>query len=91
MHISYSRSFLQKLERLVDEAGYLLRYEKGNFRSGFCILQHKKVVIVNQFYSLEGKIHCLLDIIRDLALPAHRLSESSRALLASLAQSPPRS
>ncbi|SDL03574.1 hypothetical protein SAMN05421823_104202 [Catalinimonas alkaloidigena] len=89
MQISYSRSFLQKLEHLVEEAGYLLRYEKGNFRSGFCILQHKKVVIVNQFYSLEGKINCLMDIIRDLVLPEDdRLSVQSKALLASLAQSP---
>ena len=50
-----SKSNLKKVEILISEAGYVLRYEKGNFKPGYCILEEKKVIVVNKFYPLEAK------------------------------------
>jgi len=66
MLFKYTKKTLNKLEQLVKHMGYYLRYERGSFKPGYCILQEKKVVVVNKFYSLESRINSLLDLIPDL-------------------------
>jgi len=86
MDIRYTKHFLGKLENLFSESEYILRYEKGNFQSGYCILNDDKVVVVNKFYSLEGKINCLIDIIRSENLNSDSLSGKSKELLLQITQ-----
>ncbi len=86
MNIKYSNHFLRKLEELIGETDYILRYEKGNFRSGWCILRDTKVIVVNKFYATDGKINCLLDIIKSVDLNSEKLSEKNRKLYQELAQ-----
>ncbi len=66
MAIKYTKTYLDKIESLFAESDYMLRYEKGNFKSGYCILKDTKVVIVNKYYTLEGKINTLIDILKEL-------------------------
>lgn len=87
MEIKYTKLFLSKLEDVFSESGYILRYEKGNFKSGYCILMDSKVVIVNKFYPLEGKISCLIDILDEIPLSSESLSEASRSLIKKLKNS----
>ena len=76
----YTKANLNKLEDLISETEYILRYEKGNFKPGYCILKDKKVIIVNKYYQIDGKINCLLEIIRELTIDPASLSEKNRAL-----------
>ena len=80
MEIKYSKHFLSKLEDIFSESDYILRYEKGNFKSGYCIINDNKVVVVNKFYSLEGKVNCLYDIIRTINLNIEKLSPKNLKL-----------
>ena len=64
MPVKYTKTYLDKLENLFAESNYILRYEKGNFKSGYCILNDTNVVIVNKYYTTEGKINTLLDILK---------------------------
>ena len=66
MTIKYTKNFLDKLENIFAASEYILRYEKGNFKSGYCILKENKVVIINKYYTLDGKINTLIDIIREI-------------------------
>ncbi len=54
---------LTLLESTIKELGYSVRYEKGNFLGGECRLKEDKVVIVNKFLPLEGKICTLAHVI----------------------------
>ncbi|MCU0419673.1 MAG: hypothetical protein MUC38_08435 [Cyclobacteriaceae bacterium] len=78
--IKYTPAFLTKLEDLVAESDYILRYEKGNFKSGYCLLKEQKIMIINKFFTTEGKINALLDILRGLVLDTTRFSEKSLKL-----------
>ncbi len=80
MEVKNTKSFLTKLEDIFAESEYILRYEKGNFKSGYCILKDTKIVIVNKFYSLEGKINCLIEILRAIDFNPDNFSEKSRKL-----------
>jgi hypothetical protein len=80
MDIKYSKHFLNKLEDVFSESEYILRYEKGSFKSGYCIIRDTKVVVVNKFYSLEGKINCLLDILKTIEFNVDRLNPKNLKL-----------
>ncbi|MBS1558019.1 MAG: hypothetical protein JST69_04755 [Bacteroidetes bacterium] len=82
--IKYTAPFLTKMEDLIAESDYILRYEKGNFKAGYCILKDQKIVIVNKFFSLEGKINALLDILRTVPLDTTRFSEKNSKLYGEL-------
>ena len=66
MVIKYTKNFLDKLENLFASSSYHLRYEKGNFKSGYCLLKETKIVIINKYFPLEGKINALIDILAEL-------------------------
>jgi hypothetical protein len=78
--IKYTNQFLTKLEDMVAESDYTLRYEKGNFKSGYCVLKDQKIMIVNKFYTTEGKINALLDILKVITLDQSRFTEKSLKL-----------
>ena len=66
--MKYTQSTLDKLEKIVEEAGYVIRYERGTFQSGYCILEQKKVVVLNKFLQTEGRINTLIDLIPQLEI-----------------------
>lgn len=78
--MKYTQSTLDKLEKIVEEAGYVIRYERGTFQSGYCILEQKKVVVLNKFLQIEGRINTLLDLIPQLDIQPDALSEESKKL-----------
>jgi len=70
----------------MSETDYILRYEKGNFHSGYCILKDTKVAIVNKYYATDGKINSLIDIIRSIELDVSKLSEKNEKLFNEITQ-----
>ena len=78
--MKYTQTTLDKLESIVEEAGYVLRYERGTFQSGYCILEERKVVVLNKFLQLEGRINTMLDLIPQLEINRELLSEESKKL-----------
>ncbi|WP_420575793.1 hypothetical protein [Ekhidna sp.] len=80
MTIKYTNHFLNKLEDIMSETDYILRYEKGNFQSGYCILNESKVAVINKFFALEGKVNSLIEIIRSIKVDSSKLSENNRKL-----------
>jgi hypothetical protein len=84
--IKYTNQFLTKLEEMIGESDYVLRYEKGNFKAGYCLLREQKIMIVNKFFATEGKINALLDILRGITLDTTKFSEKSLKLHQELSQ-----
>lgn len=78
--MKYTQPTLDKLNAVVEEAGFILRYERGTFQSGYCILENKKVVVLNKFLQVEGRINTLIDLIPQLEVNTELLSEESKKL-----------
>ena len=78
--MKYNQSTLSKLEKILDEAGYIVRYERGSFQSGYCILEDKRVVVLNKFLIQEGRINTLIDIIPSLSINYDALTYESQKL-----------
>jgi hypothetical protein len=76
--MKYTQHNLEKIEKVVNEADYVLRYERGTFQSGYCILEERKVVVLNKFLQLEGRINTLIDLVPQLNINADSLTPDSR-------------
>jgi hypothetical protein len=76
--MKYTQTTLDKIEKIAEEMGYIVRYERGSFQSGFCILEEKKVVVLNKFLPLEGRINTMIDLIPQLKIDPEALTPDSR-------------
>jgi hypothetical protein len=75
--IKHNIAFQKKIEDILHEGGYIVRYEKGNFNSGFCILEKKRVVVINKFHPIDAKINSLVEILGIVDLDQSGMSEAS--------------
>lgn len=78
--IKFNQGTLDKLEAIPEQSGYILRYERGTFQSGYCILETKKVVVLNKFLQLEGRINTLVELIPQLDINTEQLEEPLKKL-----------
>jgi hypothetical protein len=78
--MKYTQNILDKIERIAEEAGYVIRYERGNFQSGYCILQAKKVIVLNKFFQTEGRINTLIDLMPQLEINFDALTLESQKM-----------
>ena len=73
----YTKHTLKKLEELFKEVEYTIRYEKGNFKSGYCIVENRKIAVINKFFDTEARINCLLEILPGVEVDVDALEEKS--------------
>ncbi len=86
MELKYTPAFLTKLEDIFAESDYFLRYEKGNFKSGYCILKEKRIVIINKYFTTEGKVNSLVEILKQVEIQTEKLSEKTLKLFLQVQQ-----
>ncbi len=77
---------LEKLELLLKTAGYRVRYERGNFKTGACLLQHNRMVVINKFSDLESRIQAMAALARELDIDQNLLDDKQMAFLHQLKQ-----
>ncbi|MEL6923771.1 MAG: hypothetical protein AAFO94_06955, partial [Bacteroidota bacterium] len=73
----YTKTTLQKIETLFKELEYTIRYERGNFQSGYCIVENRKIAVVNKFFDTEARINCLIEILSTLEFDESQFSEKT--------------
>lgn len=79
--LKYNKAYLKKLEQFLIDQEYKLLYEKGHFRSGYCIVNDSKMIVINKFFDTEGKINALQEIIPQLDLNEGLFNANSRNIL----------
>jgi hypothetical protein len=82
--LKFTQTTLDKVEKIAEESGYVMRYERGSFQSGYCILQAKKVVVLNKFLPLEGRINTMIDLLPQLNINIDSLTHESQKLYTEL-------
>lgn len=82
--MKYTQSTVDKLEDILGESSYVIRYERGTFQSGWCLLEARKVVVLNKFLNTEGRINTLIELIPQLNINYDKLTLESQKLYDSL-------
>jgi hypothetical protein len=81
MTFKYNAALLKQMEEIFKEGGYSVRYEKGNFQNGYCILEKRRVVVINKFHDVDAKINSMMEILAAIDdLEIEKLSSESSTL-----------
>ena len=78
--MKYTQNTLDKIESIAEQNGYVIRFERGTFQSGYCILQAKKVIVINKFFQTEGRINALIDLLPQLDINFDALTHESQKM-----------
>jgi len=84
--LKITKGLLTKIENLFDALDYQVRYEKGNFKGGNCLIREDKVVVVNKFYPFESQVNTLIEVLRTIQVDEARLDKEQKLLLSQLRQ-----
>ncbi|MCY4780564.1 hypothetical protein ORI89_12955 [Sphingobacterium sp. UT-1RO-CII-1] len=76
--ITFTQHNLGKLEDLLNDFGYKVRYEKGSFRTGACLIQNTRVILVNKFSNLEVRIQSLVGLIQEIEVDVSILDDKKK-------------
>lgn len=82
--MKYNQATLSKIEKILEESQYIVRYERGTFQSGYCVLEAKKVVVLNRFLNVEGRINTLIDLLSKININLDFLTHESQLLYVSI-------
>ncbi|HYQ87794.1 MAG TPA: hypothetical protein VES59_11180 [Bacteroidota bacterium] len=59
---------MRELEEVARQLGIELRYEKGDFDGGYCVLKNQKVLVVNKRLSDARKASCLAQALAEYGI-----------------------
>jgi hypothetical protein len=63
-----TKKLAERVELLLQQLGYKIRYEKGNFRGGVCVLEDQKLIVINKFFPFESRVTTLVDILANASV-----------------------
>ncbi len=61
-------SLIQELEELTAQLGLNVRYEKGDFEGGYCVLKSQKLLVVNKRLADARKASSLAQAIAEFGI-----------------------
>jgi len=61
-------TILQDLKSLANQMGATVRFERGDFKGGYCILKESKVIVINKLSSTQRKVMTLSAALNELGV-----------------------
>jgi len=78
--------FIEELKELAQQLGATIRFEKGDFKGGYCLIKDKKVVVINKFNNSQKKATILATALKELGIEQFYLSPRVREIINSLTE-----
>jgi hypothetical protein len=75
--MNYSK-LIEELETLVNQVGVKLRYEKGDFDGGYCVLKEEQVLVVNKRLTDVRRASILAKALTEIGVDAIFLKPNVR-------------
>jgi len=62
------RLILDELEQISQRIGYTVRYEKGDFEGGYCVLKDAMLVVINSRNDIEKRISIVSKCLKQIGI-----------------------
>jgi len=72
---------IEELHHIAGQLGVTIRYERGDFEGGYCILREEKILIVNRRLPPQRKANVLATALHDIGLENLYLRPAIRAVI----------
>ena len=77
---------IKDLKNLALQMGAEVRFEKGDFKGGYCILKDSKVIVVNKMANLQRKVMILSMALKELGIDKIYLTPKLREIINEMAE-----
>lgn len=78
---------IQDLKALAAQLGAEVRFEKGDFKGGYCLLKESKVIVINKMANLQRKVMILAMALKELGIDEMYLTPKMREIIDEMAES----
>lgn len=75
------KQMLTELEEVADKLGYKVRYEKGNFAGGYCVLKESRLLVVNSRNEIERRIIIVSKSLKEIGIDDIYVKPNIRGLI----------
>ena len=72
---------MEDLKSLATQMGATVRFERGDFKGGYCILKESKVIVINKLSNLQRKVMTLAAALNELGIDKVFLTPKLRELI----------
>ncbi|BDQ01906.1 MAG: hypothetical protein HRF52_10610 [Ignavibacterium sp.] len=59
---------IDELKQVASQLGVSVRFEKGDFKGGFCIVKENKIIVINKFANTQRKAAILATALKELGV-----------------------
>ncbi|MGD1007280.1 MAG: hypothetical protein ABR980_08645 [Ignavibacteriaceae bacterium] len=77
---------IQDLKLLASQLGAEVRFEKGDFKGGYCLLKENKVIVINKMANLQRRIMILSMALKELGIDKLYLTPKVREIINEMAE-----
>ena len=77
---------IQDLRSVASQLGATVRFEKGDFKGGYCLLKESKVIVINKNANLQRKAMILSAALKELGVDEIYLSPKMRELIEEMSE-----
>ncbi len=76
----------QDLKALASQLGATVRFEKGDFKGGYCILKESKVIVINKMANLQRKVFILSMALKELGVDDIYINPKLREIIEEMSE-----
>ncbi|MEJ5350091.1 MAG: hypothetical protein WHS65_00715 [Melioribacteraceae bacterium] len=79
-------NILQDLKQLANQMGAKVRFERGDFKGGYCIIKENKIIVINKLSPLQKKVLILSSALKELGIDDVYLTPKMREIIEELSE-----
>ena len=73
--------FLEDLKSLASEMGAKVRFERGDFKGGYCLVKDSRIIVLNKLSSTQRKVITLSAALKELGIEDVYVSPKLREVI----------
>ncbi|CUU07695.1 hypothetical protein JGI1_01879 [Candidatus Thermokryptus mobilis] len=74
-------AILEELEKFIQGLGITLKYEKGDFEGGYCVLKEKRMIVINKLANVQKRISLLAQSILEIGVDEKLMDENIKSII----------
>jgi len=78
-------NILLDLKSLADQIGITVRFERGDFNGGYCLVKENKIIVINKLSTLQRKIVILSKALKEIGIDEIFITPKLRELIDEMA------
>ena len=79
-------TILNDLKSVATQMGAKVRFERGDFKGGYCLVKENKVIVINKLATLQRKVIILSQALKELGVEDVYLTPKLREVIEEMAE-----